>query len=60
MQAKTNAIIIVIYIINVLYTCVLRKRVDKDFGPLIKEIRDSSTEHTPHIFLGKKKVDIKI
>ncbi len=27
-QAKTNAIIIVIYLINVLYTCVLDKRVD--------------------------------
>ncbi len=27
-QAKTDAIIIVIYLINVLYTCVLDKRVD--------------------------------
>ncbi len=28
MQAKPNAIITVIYLINVLYTCVLGKRVD--------------------------------
>ncbi len=28
MQAKTNAIIIVIYLINLLYTCVLDKRVE--------------------------------
>ncbi len=28
MQAKTNAIIIVIYLINVLYTCVLDKSVE--------------------------------
>ncbi len=27
-QEKTNAIIIVIYLVNVLYTCVLDKRVD--------------------------------
>ncbi len=37
-QAKTNAIIIVIYHIYVLYTCMQVKRVDKDFGPLINEI----------------------
>ncbi len=47
-QAETNAIIIVIYLINVLYTCVLGKRVDKGFGPpLINEIWNSGTEHTP-------------
>ena len=44
-QAKTNAIVIVIYFINVLYTYVLDKRVDKDFGPLINDIWDSGTEH---------------
>ena len=27
--------------------CVLGKRVDKYFGPLINEIWDSGTEHTP-------------
>ncbi len=37
-QAKTNAIIIVIYHIYVLYTCMQVKRADKDFGPLINEI----------------------
>ncbi len=37
-QAKTYAIIIVIYLINVLHTFVPGKRVDKDFnGPLINE-----------------------
>ncbi len=50
-QAKTNDIIIVIYFINVLYTCLLGKRVDKDFGPLlINEIWDSGTEHAPISF----------
>ena len=34
-QAKTNDIIIIIYLVNVLYASVLGKRVDKDFGPLI-------------------------
>ncbi len=37
MQAKTNAIIIVIYPINVLYTGVLDKRVD---SRLVNEIWD--------------------
>ncbi len=45
-QAITNAIIILIYLINVLYN-VPTKRVDKDFGPLINEIWDSGTKHTP-------------
>ncbi len=44
-QAKTNAIVVVIYFVNVLYTYVLDKRVDKDFGPLINDIWDSGTEH---------------
>ncbi len=56
-QAKTNAIVIVIYFINVLYTYVLDKRVDKDFGPLINDIWDSGTEHIPIYFL-KNNVDI--
>ncbi len=30
-QSETNAIIIVIYLINMLYTCVQVKRVDTDF-----------------------------
>ncbi len=40
MQAKPNAIITVIYLINVLYTCVLDKRVDQEFSRLIIEIWD--------------------
>ncbi len=39
-QAKTKAIIFVIYLINVLYTCVLDKKVDYDFSHLINEIWD--------------------
>ncbi len=50
-QAKTNAIVIVIYLINVLYTFVQGRRVDKDFGPLINVIWNSGTEHTPISFL---------
>ncbi len=42
-QAHTNTIIIVIYITNVLYTCVQVKIVDTDFGPLINDIWDSGT-----------------
>ncbi len=48
-QAKTNAIIIVIYLINVLYTCVLDKRVEYDFSRLINEIWDYT-----NLFLKKK------
>ncbi len=49
MQAKTNAIIIVIYLINVLYTCMLDKRVDYDFSRLINEVWDYT-----NLFLEKK------
>ena len=49
-QSETNAIIIVIYLINMLYTCVQVKRVDTDFGPLINGMWDSGTEHSPIFF----------
>ncbi len=32
-------------IINVLYSCVLGKIANKDFGPFINKIKDSGTEH---------------
>ncbi len=32
-------------IINLLYSCVLGKRANKDLGPLVNEIWDSGTEH---------------
>ncbi len=49
-QVKTNAIVIVIYLINLLYTCGLGKRVDKYFGLLINEIWDLGTQFTPISF----------
>ncbi len=46
----TNAIIIVTYLINVLFTCVQVKRVNKNFVPLINELWDSGTEHSAIFF----------
>ncbi len=45
-QTKANAIIIVIYLMNVLYTCV-KVEVGKDFSPVINELWNSCTELSP-------------
>ncbi len=59
-QAKINAIIIVIYLINVLYTCVPCKRVDKYSGTLINKILDSGTEHTLMVCFCNEGLDKRV